>query len=146
MRKLIALFILTAMVLSLAGCAGLAAKANEKDAAAGITPEPSPTPDMTDILAASAANSQTAAQTHTPPASSSNVQVDQAAFERAQQCVGQGVDALYAAVGYPVETPTYGPSCLQEGAEDGMLYFNGFYVWTVRTDTSEIVQEVYLDN
>ncbi len=146
MRKTIAILILTAVLISLAGCAGLAQKANEKEAAANASPAPSPTPDMTDILAASAANAETAAQTHTPPASASNTQIDQAGYEKAQQCVGKSLEELYAAIGQPIEEPTYGPSCQQEGAEDGMLTYNGFYVWTVRSDSGEVVQEVYADN
>ena len=146
MRKTIVILVLTAVLISLAGCAGLAEKANEKDAAANATPAPSPTPDMSDILAASAANAEAAAQTHTPPASASNAQIDQEGYEKAQQCVGQSLEELYAAIGEPIEEPTYGPSCLQEGAEDGMLTYNGFYVWTVRSESGEVVQEVYADN
>lgn len=144
MKKFVALLLLAVIVLSLTGCAALAERANEKEG--GPHAAPSPTPDLTDILSASASDSAAAARDHTPPASSTSIQADQAGYEKALECVGQSVEELYAAVGQPVETPTYGPSCLQEGAEDGMLTYNGFYVWTVRTGTSETVQEVYLEN
>ena len=145
MRKLVISLLLIALVFSLAGCAGLAAKENQEEAAANATPAPSPTPDLSDILAASATTAQ-ASKSRTPPASPSDVQVDQAAYDKAVQCVGLSVQDLYNAIGQPAEEPTYGPSCLQSDAEDGMLNYPGFSVWTVRTATEEIVHEVYLNN
>ena len=68
--------------------------------------------------------------------------VDTAMLEAAQACIGQPVEALYAAVGEPASAQ-YGASCLEENAEDGMLTYDGFSVWTVRTETEEIVHAVY---
>ena len=147
MKKTISLLILAALVLSLAACAGHGDPQNAQSPSA-----PSPTPDMTDILTASATN---AAAAKTPPASDTNAQavqtqaaagtLDQALFEKAKACIGRNVQELYDAVGQPAETPVYGPSCLQEGAEDGIMAYPGFSVWTVRTDTDETVHDVYVN-
>lgn len=69
--------------------------------------------------------------------------VDEEAFAEAQACVGQSVEELYAAVGEPNEAQ-YAASCLEEDAEDGMLFYDdlGFYVWTVRSDSGETVHQV----
>ena len=152
MKKLILLFAACAMALSLSAC-------SHKDPVQdGSTPAPKPTavPDWSEVLAASASN---AAAAKTPPASATDasaaaapVQETQApapataqeACERAQACVGLPVEELYAAVGQPLQA-TYGPSCLQVNAEDGMLTYEGFSVWTVRSDTAETVHEVYPD-
>lgn len=142
MKKAIILFLLLAMALSLTACAGLAQKAVDEESA---TPVPTPTEDPTAVQQASETNAQTAVTTHTPAASATDAQVDQAAYDRAVACIGMTLQDLYAAVGEPVEPATYGPSCLQDGAEDGMLIYNGFFVWTLRTAEAETVQEVYLD-
>lgn len=153
MKRTVALVIALVMAFTLTACAGLAQKAVDAENA---TPVPSPTPDLTGILSASASDAATAAQTHVPPASSSNAQTaaeqqpaaeqpsGQQGYETARGYIGLSVQDLYAAVGQPTGTPTYGPSCLQEGAEDGMLPYDGFSVWTIRTATEELVHEVYL--
>lgn len=83
----------------------------------------------------------------TPGAGASETDAEEAAdpaVSAAQDCIGQPVEALYAAVGEPVSAE-YGASCLEENAEDGMLYYDGFYVWTVRTESEELVHAVYAD-
>lgn len=65
-------------------------------------------------------------------------------YERARECIGLSVDELIAALGEP-ESRQYASSCETENAEDGMLFYEGFYVWTLRTDESELVRDVYLD-
>ncbi len=153
MKKLILLFAACAMALSLAACS------HKDPVQEGPAPTPKPTavPDWSDVLAASASN---AAAAKTPPASATDVSADaaaavqqaqapaamtaQEACAKAQACVGLPVEELYAAVGQPTQA-TYGPSCLQVNAEDGMLTYDGFSVWTVRSDTAETVHEVYPD-
>ena len=68
---------------------------------------------------------------------------DGTAYEAAKACIGEPVTALYAAVGQP-ESSTYGTSCLVMGAQDGTLTYQGFTVWTIRTENSETVQDVTL--
>ena len=92
-------------------------------------------------LAACSREESGVAQTPSPtvPAASSSSDTSLAALEY----VGRPVSELYAALGQPVETPSYGPSCLTEGAEDGILTYEDFYVWTVRTADEELVHDVY---
>ena len=67
--------------------------------------------------------------------------LDEAAFSAAQSVVGRDVGELYALIGEPVSSQ-YAASCLVEGADDGMLLYDGFYVWTVRDADGETVYEV----
>lgn len=148
MRKFTTIALLAALVLCLAACSRGGASASQPaptEAPAG-TAEPTATP-SSDVLAKLAASDTDAAvaKTQTPPASNTDLEVDGEAYEKAKACEGLTIFDLYAAIGQPAETPTYGPSCLQENAQDGMLRYKGFYVWTVRTDTEEIVHQVSLD-
>ena len=65
-------------------------------------------------------------------------------FEAAQAFIGYTAEELIAALGEP-ESSQYAASCEVDG-EDGMLFYNGFYVWTVRTEDEEIVRDVYPDD
>ena len=134
MKKILSLLLICAMLAALAACGG--SKPDE--------PEPTGTPAPQDVLAASASDAQTAKQTHVPPASSSDAVLDDQSYATAQGYVGQPASALISAIGRPFDSE-YSASCEQEGAEDGMLYYNGFSVWTMRTATGEIVRAVYLD-
>ena len=51
------------------------------------------------------------------------------------------VSELYAAIGQP-NFSEYGPGCLEPDSEDGELYYDGFTVYTVRTDAGEYVYDV----
>lgn len=89
-----------------------------------------------------AAPQETGSPSDTAPETEAAEPADKAMLEAAQACIGQPVEALYEAVGEPAAAQ-YGASCLEENAEDGMLTYDGFSVWTVRTETEEIVHEVY---
>lgn len=65
-------------------------------------------------------------------------------FEKAQELIGAPVQALYDAIGEP-QSSQYAASCETDGADDGMLFYEGFYIWTVRTDEDETVRAVYAD-
>ncbi len=54
--------------------------------------------------------------------------------------VGSDVNALYGAFGYPGST-SYASSCMGPG-EDGILYYDGFTVYTYREDGVETIQSV----
>ena len=54
--------------------------------------------------------------------------------------IGGDVNSLYAALGYP-NSSEYGPSCIGPG-EDGVLYYNGFTVYTYRENGYERVEDV----
>ena len=60
--------------------------------------------------------------------------------ELAKSCIGKNVSELYALIGKP-SSSDYAPSCLVEG-EDGMLYYNGFVVYTTREGDVETVYYV----
>lgn len=58
----------------------------------------------------------------------------------AESCVGKNVSELYALIGQPTSSD-YAPSCLVDG-EDGMLYYDGFVVYTTREGNVETVYYV----
>ena len=58
----------------------------------------------------------------------------------AETCVEKDVSELYALIGMP-NSADYAPSCLVEG-EDGMLYYDGFVVYTTREGDVETVYYV----
>lgn len=60
----------------------------------------------------------------------------------AQGYVGSTLSALQGAIGAP-NSSEYVQSCLEDAAQEGMLYYDGFVVWTVQyNDGSEIVKGV----
>lgn len=59
----------------------------------------------------------------------------------AESCIGKDVSELFALIGEP-NSADYAPSCLVEGGEDGMLYYDGFVVYTVREGDVETVDYV----
>ena len=56
---------------------------------------------------------------------------------------GRPVEELYDAIGEPAGGSDYGPSCLVTGGQDGMLFYDGFTVYTlVQPDGTETVYDV----
>ena len=70
--------------------------------------------------------------------------LDGVLYDAALAYVGASVEELYDAIGEP-ESSQYASSCEQDNADDGMLFYDGFYVWTLRTADGETVRAVYLD-
>ena len=99
-----------------------------------------------EISATVAASGSDIAPVATVPASGTDAEVNTAAYETAKQYIGRPVDELLNAVGQPDRTQ-YAASCLEEGAQDGMLFFDaaGFYAWTVRNAAGETVHDVVLN-
>ena len=58
----------------------------------------------------------------------------------AVSCIGKDISELYAAIGQPQKTD-YAPSCLVDG-EDGILYYDGFEVYTNKVGEKETVYDV----
>ena len=58
----------------------------------------------------------------------------------AESCINKNVSDLYALIGEP-KSADYAPSCLVDG-EDGMLYYDGFVVYTTRENGVETVYYV----
>lgn len=59
----------------------------------------------------------------------------------AESCIDKDVSELYALIGEP-NSADYAPSCLVQGGEDGMLYYDGFVVYTTREGDVETVYYV----
>ena len=68
----------------------------------------------------------------------------QARFEQAEALIGHPAQELFDILGEP-ESSQYASSCEVDGGEEGMQFYDGFYVWTLRTAEEETVRAVYLD-
>lgn len=133
MKKIFAILLIIALAAGLTACA--AGQSAAEDAAPTMTPEEARLASESNALAI-AENEDEA------PASDTDAETDTAAYEQAREYIGQPVEELYAAIGEP-ESANYASSCEEENAEDGMLFYGGFYVWTVKTETEEIIHDIY---
>lgn len=62
--------------------------------------------------------------------------------ELAKSCIDKPLSELIALIGEP-QSSDYAPSCLNPGqGEDGMLYYDGFVVYTYKEGDTETVQDV----
>ena len=60
----------------------------------------------------------------------------------AESCIDAPVADLFALIGQP-ESSEYAPSCMNPGVgEDGMLYYDGFVVYTYKEGDTETVDYV----
>lgn len=100
--------------------------ASESDAAAAVHEEPA-----------------SPADTATPPPEPEDEA--NALYEQAQEYIGRPAAELFEAIGEP-ESSQYASSCEVDGGEDGMQFYEGFYVWTLRTEDEELVRAVYIDD
>ena len=141
MKKIISILLLTAALFCLAAC-----DRGQSASDPAPSPTPSPTNDDLAILAASDTDAAAAVQSHVPPASSTDLEVDGAAYEKALSCVGMTIFDLYDTIGQPQQAPTYVASSQQENAQDGTLPYQGFSVKTLRTETEETVRDVVLNS
>jgi hypothetical protein len=142
MKKKFALMAAIAFILTMTACGSQ----SQEEVVSGeqtvlSTAEPEETRSVEEIMEASASD---AAAQEEPPASDSDAVLDEDAYAAAQECIGRTVEELYEAIGEPTGDSQYAASCAQEDAEDGMLFYDGFYVWTLRTADEEIVHDVYL--
>lgn len=141
MKKIFALLLVLGLMMGLAACGA------EPEAEENLVPlepvEATDEPLEEEVLRASETNAAALAEA-VPPASATDTSLDQAAYDKAQELVGASVEELYAAIGEPTETQ-YAASCLEDNAEDGMLFYEGFYVWSLRTAEEEIVHAIYLN-
>ena len=132
MKKIFAILLIIALAAGLTACS---AGNSAADAEPTMTPEEA-------RLASETNASAIAEKEDEAPASDTDAETDTAAYEQAMQYIGQPVEELYAAIGEP-ESANYAASCDEENAEDGMLFYGGFYVWTVKTETEEIIHDIY---
>ena len=141
MKRLFALLLALGLMMSFAACG---AKTENNDNLVPLEPvEATAEPTVEEIMLASETNAAALAEA-APPASATDTSLDQAAYDEAQKLVGASVEELYETIGEPTDSQ-YASSCLEENAEDGMLFYNGFYVWSLRNADEEIVHAVYLN-
>ena len=147
MKKMIALLLDLVLLACICACA--------KESA-----EPEVTPSPAEVLEASDTDTAQSARDHVPPASPTDTDptpgtaavmapaetpfAGSPEHATALNYVGQPLSALISAIGEP-DQAEYAASCEMDNAEDGMLYYDGFAVWTMRTATGEIVRAVYAD-
>ena len=141
MNKMLALLLAVLMMLSLCAC-GAKEEAPAEAEAPAVEESATDTEDLGQDQAAmdSASNVVVAPveEEEEGPA------VNEEMFALAEDCLGRGLDELYAAIGEP-DSIAYSSSCLEEEAEDGELLYEGygFYVSTLRrADGSESIQYV----
>lgn len=140
MKKFAALMLVMGLILSLCACG--AAQTQEELELVPMEPVAA-TPSVEEQMAASESNAALYAGA-TPPASQSDIVLDEDLYAQAQEFIGLSAAEMYAAIGEPTSVQ-YAASCLEEGADDGMLFYPGFYVWTVRNGAEETVHAVYLE-
>lgn len=143
MRKAILFCVCAALILSLAACGSTKPEPNMQEMHP-VTPSPEPA-SGSDAESEGAAEPPAGDHAEASPADAEAGTPDVAQYETARECIGLTVEELYETIGEPIGGADYAASCLQEDAEDGMLYYGGFYVWTLRTAESEIVHDVYLN-
>lgn len=132
MKKFV-LLLCAVLALSVTGCGSSKAE----------TPSPTAIPAATEAPPAETKVPEaTPAPEVTPePAAESSEAEKQIALVK--ELIGRPVAELYAAIGEPSGGSDYGPSCLVTGGKDGMLYYDGFTVYTlVQPDGSESVYDV----
>ena len=62
-------------------------------------------------------------------------------FEIAQEYIDRPLEELIGAIGEPLSS-AYGPSCLIQGAQDGQLQYDGFWIYSVKDGEMETVKDV----
>lgn len=156
MKKIISLLMLVCLLGSFAACS------QQNDAVAIITPEPvaaqsgdtaeqAPVnvPEMAPVEQGDTANTNANADADQASRNNSNSGNSNSGnsnsgdkLATAQGYVGSSLSALLGAVGSP-NSSEYVESCLEDAAKEGMLYYDGFVVWTIQyNDGSEIVKGV----
>ncbi len=131
MKKMIVMLLAVLMLLGLCACGQEAPEAEEIQIDAK--------PKVEETIAVE----ETTAATEAEPTEAETVAADPAPDKKAlaESCIDKDVSELYALIGEP-ESSDYAPSCLVEGGEDGMLYYDGFVVYTTREGDVETVYYV----
>ena len=132
MKKVLSILLCFVLLLSLCACGGK----EEPETPAENTPAAAPT-------------EAPAADTNDAPESNADVEAEPEApaedepapspVEIALSLIDQPVSELFAQIGEP-ESSDYAPSCMGEG-EDGMLFYDGFIVYTYREGDVETVYD-----
>lgn len=129
MKKFTIVLLTLCLLLSLAACG--------KEEAPAPTAAPAP-------AAPAATEAPAPAPTEAPVAEEAPAEPELSDFEKAESCIDGSVEDLFALIGEP-QSADYAPSCLggvATGGEDGMLYYDGFIVYTYRENGEESVYTV----
>lgn len=164
MKKIIPALLILCLLCGLAACGSKEENITPAPVAPAATEEPVATPEPAEEAEAPAEQEAPAAQnTPEPAVPEENDQLSRpdsgktddnsgndsgnsggnsaTPYELAQQYLGSSTSSLIAAIGSPSGTE-YTISCEADGAEDGVWYYDGFVVWTVRyADGTEIVRD-----
>ena len=145
MKKIVLILLAAVMLLSLCACG---ADIPEGDANLQITAKPKteettadttvPEETTVDTTAPETTGETVVETTEAEKENTTTTESNKKAL--AESCVGKNVSALYALIGQP-SSSDYAPSCLVDG-EDGMLYYDGFVVYTTRENGVETVYYV----
>lgn len=134
MKKLIAVLLAAFLLLGLCACGGEEAPAEEMNLnVAPKVEETAPKAEEPNVEVATEA-----------PAEDPAVVAEEKMKEMkalAESCIDKDVNYLYELIGKP-NSADYAPSCLVQGGEDGMLYYDGFVVYTTREGDVETVYYV----
>ena len=134
MKKVLSILLCFILLLSLCACGGK----EEPEAPVQDAPAAAPTEAPTD---APAEDSEEVTEAPTDaPAEDVPEEPTDAPAEVAKGLIDQPIEDLYAQIGEP-ESSDYAPSCMGDG-EDGMLFYDGFIVYTYREGDVETVYDV----
>ena len=131
MKKAFSILLCLLLLLSLCACGG-----KEEPEAPVDTPAAAPTeaPSKAEDQPADAPADKPAAEDEAPEEPTPDP------VEIVKGLIDQPIEDLYAQIGEP-ESSDYAPSCMGDG-EDGMLFYDGFIVYTYREGDTETVYDV----
>ena len=133
-HMLLILVLVIALTLCACGSSSSAATTAAPAATAAPTAEPAPTAAPTEAPAQEAPAEEPPAEPETDPVEEIKALV--------LSMKGEPIEDLYAIIGEP-NSSDYGSSCLIQGGKDGMLFYDGFTVYTlVQPDGTETVYDV----
>lgn len=128
MKKFTVILLALCLMLSLAACGK----------------EEAPAPTQAPAAPAAPVATETPAAPEAPAVEEAPAEPELSDFEKAESCIDGSVEDLFALIGEP-NSSDYAPSCLggvATGGEDGMLYYDGFIVYTYRENGEESVYTV----
>ena len=135
MKKIIVLMLAAILLLSLCACG---AEVPEGDGTLQITAKPKTEETTANVEETTGTVEETTAAATETTAAEETKDSEQKAL--AMSCIDKDISELYALIGKP-NSSDYASSCLVDG-EDGMLYYDGFVVYTTRENGVEKVYYV----
>ena len=133
MKKVLSILLCFVLLLSLCACGGKEEPEAPAENAPAAAPTEAPAADTEEIL-------DGGADIEVEPEAPAQEEPTPDPVEIVRSLIDQPVSELYAQIGQP-ESSDYAPSCMGEG-EDGMLFYDGFIVYTYREGDVETVYDV----